>query len=130
MNEILKQFTPNNVAGGSYERISIASLINNLDATKSVVLQRQKIINDENGKRLETPIHLDDIRVDLTQNLLEQDVVLLDVLTGQPLDIVINGQMNMADAQNLLFNLIASFRIFLAMQQQQPPTDEHTNIIT
>lgn len=25
MNEILKQFTPNNIAGGSYERISIAS---------------------------------------------------------------------------------------------------------
>lgn len=126
MNDILKQFTLNNIAGGSYERISIASLINNLDATKSVVLQRQKIINDENGKRLETPIQLDDIRVDLTQNLLEQDVVLLDVLTGQPLDIVINGQMNMADAQSLLFNLIASFRIFLAMQQQQPPTDEPT----
>lgn len=126
MNEILKQFTPNNIAGGSYERISIASLINNLDATKSVVLQRQKIINDENGNRLETPIQLDDLRVDLTQNLLEQDVLLLDVLTGQPLDITINGQMNMADAQNLLFNLIASFRIFLAMQQQQPPTDEPT----
>lgn len=116
MNEILKQFTPNNVAGGSYERISIASLINNLDATKSVVLQRQKIVNDENGKRLEAPIQLDDIRVDLTQNLLEQDVLLLDVLTGQPLDIVINGQMNMEDAQDLLFNLIASFRVFLAIQ--------------
>jgi hypothetical protein len=54
MREILKQFTPNNVAGGSYERISIASLI--------------------------------------------------------------NGQMNMADAQDLLFNLIASFRVFLAIQ--------------
>lgn len=118
MNEILKQFTPNNIAGGSYERISVASLINNLDATKSVVLQRQKIINDENGKRLETPIQLDDLRVDLTQNLLEQDVLLLDVLTGQPLNITINGQMNMADAQNLLFNLIVSFRIFLAMRQQ------------
>ena len=51
MNEILKQFTPNNIAGGSYKRISIASLINNLDATKSVVLQRQKIVNDENGNR-------------------------------------------------------------------------------
>ena len=57
MNEILKQFTPNN----------IASLINNLDATKSVVLQCQKIINDENGKRLETPIQLDYIRVDAPQ---------------------------------------------------------------
>lgn len=125
MNEILKQFTPNNVAGGSYERISIASLINNLDATKSVVLQRQKIVNDENGNRLETPIQLDDLRVDLTQNLLEQDVLLLDVLTGQPLNIAINGQMNMADAQDLLFNLIASFRVFLAMQQQ-PPTYEST----
>ena len=125
MNDILKQFTPNNIAGGSYERISIASLINNLDATKSVVLQRQKIINDENGNRLDTPIQLDDLRVDLTQNLLEQDVLLLDVLTGQPLDIAINGQMNMADAQNLLFNLIASFRIFLAMQQP-PHTDEPT----
>ena len=45
MNEILKQFTPNNITGGSYERLSIVSLINNLDATKSVVLQRQKIIN-------------------------------------------------------------------------------------
>ena len=64
MNEILKQFTPNDIAGGSYERISIASLI--------------------------------------------------------------NGQMNMADAQNLLFNLIASFRIFLAMQQKESPTDEPT----
>ena len=32
MNEILKQFTPNNIAGGSYERLSIVSLINNLDA--------------------------------------------------------------------------------------------------
>lgn len=125
MNEILKQFTPNNIAGGSYERISIASLINNLDATKSVVLQRQKIVNDENGNRLDTPIQLDDLRVELTPNLLNQDVLLLDVLTGQPLDIAINGQMNMADAQNLLFNLIASFRIFLAMQQQ-PPTDEPT----
>lgn len=124
MNDILKQFTPNNVAGGSYERISIASLINNLDATKSVVFQRQKIVNDENGNRLETPIQLDDLRVDLTPDLLEQDVLLLDVLTGQPLDITINGQMNMADAQSLLFNLIASFRIFLAMQQQPPPIDE------
>ena len=36
MNEILKQFTPNNIADGSYERLSIVSLINNLDATKSV----------------------------------------------------------------------------------------------
>jgi len=123
MNEILKQFTPNNIAGGSYERISIVSLINNLDATKSVVLQRQKIVNDENGNRLDKAITLDDLRVDLTQNLLEQDVLLLDVLTGQPLNIVINNQMNMADAQDLLFNLIASFRIFLAMQEQ-PPTDE------
>ena len=125
MNEILKQFTPNNVAGGSYERISIASLINNLDATKSVALQRQKIINDENGKRLETPIQLDDLRVELTPDLLAKDVALINVLTGEPLNININGQMNMADAQNLLFNLIASFRIFLAMQQQ-PPTDEPT----
>lgn len=124
MNEILKQFTPNNVAGGSYERISIASLINNLDATKSVVLQRQKIVNDENGKRLETPIQLDDIRVELTPDLLSKNVTLINVLTGEPLNININGQMNMADAQNLLFNLIASFRIFLAMQQ--PPTDEPT----
>lgn len=66
MNEILRQFTPNNIAGGSYERISIASLINNLDATKSVVLQRQKIVNDENGNRLEAPIQLDDIHVDLS----------------------------------------------------------------
>lgn len=66
MNEILKQFTPNNIAGGSYERLSIVSLINNLDATKSVVLQRQQIVNDENGNRLETPIQLDDLRVDLT----------------------------------------------------------------
>ena len=82
------------------------------------MLQRQQIVNDENGKRLETPIQLDDLRVDLTQNLLEQDVLLLDVLTGQPLNITINGQMNMADAQNLLFNLIVSFRIFLAMRQQ------------
>ena len=124
MNEILKQFTPNNIAGGSYERISIASLINNLDATKSVVLQRQKIVNDENGNRLETPIQLDDLRVELTPDLLAKDVALINVLTGEPLNININGQMNMADAQNLLFNLIASFRIFLAMQQQQPPTDE------
>ena len=52
-------------------------------------------------------------------------MLLLDVLTGQPLDITINGQMNMADVQNLLFNLIASFRVFLAMQEP-PPTDEPT----
>lgn len=125
MNEILKQFTPNTIAGGSYERISIASLINNLDATKSVVLQRQKIVNDENGNRLETPIQLDDLRVELTPDLLAKDVALINVLTGEPLNININGQMNMADAQNLLFNLIASFRIFLAMQQP-PPIDEPT----
>ncbi len=125
MNDILKQFTPNTIAGGSYERISIASLINNLDATKSVVLQRQKIVNDENGNRLETPIQLDDLRVELTPDLLAKDVALINVLTGEPLNININGQMNMADAQNLLFNLIASFRIFLAMQEQ-PPTDEPT----
>lgn len=117
MNDILKQFTPNTIAGGSYERISIASLINNLDATKSVVLQRQKIINDENGKRLETPIQLDDLRVDLTPDLLAKDVALINVLTGESLNININGQMNMADAQNLLFNLIASFRVFLATQE-------------
>lgn len=125
MNDILKQFTPNNIAGGSYERISIVSLINNLDATKSVVLQRQKIINDENGKRLETPITLDDIRVDLSPDLLSKNVMLVDVLTGETLSININGQMNMSDAQDLLFNLIASFRVFLAMQQQ-PPIDEPT----
>lgn len=124
MNEILKQFTPNNIAGGSYERLSIVSLINNLDATKSVVLQRQKVVNDENGNRLDTPIPLDDLRVELTPDLLAKDVPLLDVLTGQPLNVAINGQMTMADAQSLLFNLIASFRIFLAMQEQQPPTDE------
>lgn len=118
MNEILKQFTPNNIAGGSYERISIASLINNLDATKSVVLQRQKIVNDENGNRLEAPIQLDDLRVELTPNLLNQDVTLINVLTGEPLNININGQMNMREWQDLLFNLIASFRVFLAMQAQ------------
>lgn len=116
MNEILKQFTPNNIAGGSYERISITSLINNLDATKSVVLQRQKIINDENGKRLETPMQLDDLRVELTPDLLAKDVALINVLTGEPLNININGQMNMEEAQDLLFNLIASFRVFLAIQ--------------
>lgn len=123
MNEILKQFTSNNIAGGSYERLSIVSLINNLDAAKTVVLQRQKIINDENGKRLETPIQLDDLRVDLSPDLLSKNVMLINVLTGEPLSININGQMNMSDAQDLLFNLIASFRVFLAIQQQ-PPTDE------
>ena len=116
MNEILKQFTPNNTASGSYERLSIVSLINNLDATKSVVLQRQQIVNDENGNRLDKAIPLDDIRVDLTPDFLAKDVTLINVLTGEPLNI--NGQMNMADAQNLLFNLIASFRVFLAIQAQ------------
>lgn len=62
------------------------SLINNLDATKSVVLQRQQIVNDENGNRLDKAISLDDIRVDLTPDLL--------------------------------FNLIALFRVFLTMQAQ------------
>ena len=52
MNDILKQFTPNNIAGGSYESLSIVSLINNLDATKSVVLQRQQIVLA--GKRRNT----------------------------------------------------------------------------
>ena len=129
MNEILKQFTPNNIAGGSYERISIVSLINNLDATKSVVLQRQQIVNDEGGNRLDKATPLDDIRVDLSPDLLSKNVMLINVLTGEPLNINIDGQMNIGDAQDLLFNLIASFRVFLAMQQQ-PPTDEHTNIIT
>ena len=124
MNEILKQFTPNNITGGSYERLSIVSLINNLDATKSVVMQRQQIVNDENGNRLDKAIPLDDIRVELTPDLLAKDVTLINVLTGEPLNIHINGQMSMADVQDLLFNLIASFRIFLAMQEQQPPTDE------
>lgn len=125
MNDILKQFTPNNIAGGSYESLSIVSLINNLDATKSVVLQRQQIVNDENGNRLDKAISLDDIRVDLTPDLLAKDVTLINVLTGEPLSININGQMSMSDAQDLLFNLIASFRVFLAMQEQ-PPTDEPT----
>ena len=125
MDEILKQFTPNNIAGGSYERISIASLINNLDATKSVVLQRQKIVNDENGNRLDKAIPLDDIRVDLTPDLLSKNVTLINVLTGEPLNTNINGQMNMGDAQDLLFNLISSFRVFLTIQAQ-PPTDEPT----
>ena len=120
MNEILKQFTPNTIAGGSYERISIASLINNLDATKSVVLQRQKIVNDENGNRLDKAIPLDDIRVELTPDLLAKDVTLINVLTGEPLNIHINGQMSMADVQDLLFNLIASFRVFLTIQASQP----------
>ena len=125
MNEILKQFTPNNIAGGSYERLSIVSLINNLDATKSVVLQRQQIVNDENGNRLDKAIPLDDIRVDLTPDLLSENVTLINVSTGEPLNININGQMNMADAQSLLFNLIASFRVFLAIQAQsaQQATD-------
>ena len=118
MNDILKQFTPNNIAGGSYERISIVSLINNLDATKSVVLQRQQIVNDENGNRLDKAISLDDIRVDLTPELLSKNVTLINALTCQPLNININSQMSMVEAQDLLFNLIASFRVFLAMQQQ------------
>jgi hypothetical protein len=118
MNDILKQFTPNNIAGGSYESLSIVSLINNLDATKSVVLQRQQIVNDENGNRLDKAISLDDIRVDLTPDLLAKDVTLINVLTGEPLSININGQMSMVEVQDLLFNIIASFRVFLAMQQQ------------
>ena len=118
MNEILKQFTPHNTAGGSYERLSIVSLINNLDATKSVVLQRQQIVNDENGNRLDKAIALDDIRVDLSPDLLSKNVMLVNVLTGEPLNININGQMNMGDAQDLLFNLIASFRVFLTIQAQ------------
>ena len=118
MNEILKQFTPHNTAGGSYERLSIVSLINNLDATKSVVLQRQQIVNDENGNRLDKAIALDDIRVDLSPDLLSKNVMLVNVLTGEPLNININGQMNMGEAQDLLFNLIASFRVFLTIQAQ------------
>ena len=118
MNEILKQFTPNNITGGSYERLSIVSLINNLDATKSVVMQRQQIVNDENGNRLDKAIPLDDIRVELTPDLLAKDVTLINVLTGEPLNIHINGQMSMADVQDLLFNLIASFRVFLTIQAQ------------
>ena len=118
MNDILKQFTPNNIAGGSYESLSIVSLINNLDATKSVVLQRQQIVNDENGNRLDKAISLDDIRVDLTPDLLSKNVTLINVLTGQPLNININSQMSMVEVQDLLFNIIASFRVFLAMQQQ------------
>ena len=120
MDEILKQFTPNNIAGGSYERLSIVSLINNLDTTKSVVLQRQQIVNDENGNRLDKAIPLDDIRVDLTPDLLSKNVMLVNVLTGEPLNININGQMNMGDAQDLLFNLISSFRVFLTIQASQP----------
>ena len=81
-----------------------------------MVLQRQQIVNDENGNRLDKAIPLDDIRVDLTPDFLAKDVTLINVLTGEPLNI--NGQMNMADAQNLLFNLIASFRVFLAIQAQ------------
>ena len=118
MNDILKQFTPNNIAGGSYESLSIVSLINNLDATKSVVLQRQQIVNDENGNRLDKAISLDDIRVDLTPDLLSKNVTLINILTGQPLNININSQMSMVEVQDLLFNIIASFRVFLAMQQQ------------
>ena len=118
MNDILKQFTPNNIAGGSYESLSIVSLINNSDATKSVVLQRQQIVNDENGNRLDKAIPLDDIRVDLTPDLLAKDVTLINVLTGEPLSININGQMSMSDAQDLLFNLVASFRVFLTIQAQ------------
>ena len=118
MNDILKQFTPNNTAGGSYERISIVSLINNLDATKSVVLQRQQIVNDENGNRLDKAISLDDIRVDLTPDLLSKNVTLINALTGQPLNININSQMSMVEVQDLLFNLIASFRVFLTIQAQ------------
>ena len=85
-----------------------------------MVLQRQQIVNDENGNRLETPIQLDDIRVDLTPDLLSKNVTLINVLTGEPLNTNINGQMNMGDAQDLLFNLISSFRVFLAMQASQP----------
>ena len=48
-----------------------------------MVLQRQKIVNDENGKRLETPIQLDDLRVDLTLDLLAKDVALINILTGE-----------------------------------------------
>ena len=44
--------------------------------------------------------------------------MLVNVLTGEPLSISINGKMNIGDAQDLLFNLIASFRVFLAMQEQ------------
>lgn len=124
MNEILKQFTPNNIAGGSYERLSIVSLINNLDTTKSVVLQRQQIVNDENGNRSDKAIPLDDIRVDLTPDLLSKNVTLINVLTGEPLNTNINGQMNMGDAQDLLFNLISSFRVFLTIQAQ--PTQQAT----
>ena len=96
------------------------SLINNLDATKSVVLQRQQIVNDENGNRLDKAISLDDIRVDLTPDLLAKDVTLINVLTGEPLSININGQMSMSDAQDLLFNLIALFMVFLTIQASQP----------
>ena len=39
-----------------------------------MVLQRQKIVNDENGNRLETPIQLNDLRVELTPDLLAKDV--------------------------------------------------------
>ena len=56
-----------------------------------MVLQRQQIVNDENGNRLDKAIALDDIRVDLTPDLLAKDVTLINVLTGEPLSINING---------------------------------------
>ena len=79
-------------------------------------MQRRQIVNDESGNRLDKAIPLDDLRVELTPDLLAKDVALIDILTGEPLNININGQKNMKEVQDLLFNLIASFRMFLAIQ--------------
>ena len=59
-------------------------MINNLDATKSVVMQRQQIVNDESGNRLDKAIQLNDLRVELTPDLLAKDVALILMFNGSP----------------------------------------------
>ena len=66
-----------------------------------MVLQRQQIVNDENGNRSDKAIPLDDICVDLTPDLLSKNVTLINVLTGEPLNTNINGQMNMGGRTGL-----------------------------
>ena len=114
MNEILKLFTPNNIAGGSYERLASVTLINSLDAHKTVSLKREKIINDEHGNRLTTSIPLDELRVLLSDELLSQDINIINMLSGEYIK-----TMTVAEASQQIFNLLGSFRLHLAIQAEQ-----------
>ena len=110
-------------AGDIYVRAKSIILNNPKDGVKSVTFSREQIVNLKDGKYI--PSDLSAIVGNFDADELTKTLTLYHPLTMEKL-----GEKNIGELAQQLEIWLFSYMVELDKHQQQPPTDEPTNILT